>query len=76
MCRYGAALSYENGFLLRRSRILPDGREIILIDNRPRGPGFREGSGYGGFSVALAPPTIRIPRDDHRLEKIRGLVCA
>ena len=31
----------ENGFLLRRSRILPDGREIIIIDNRPRGPGFR-----------------------------------
>src|SRR5439155_19854126 len=25
----------ENGFLLRRSRILPDGREIVIIDNRP-----------------------------------------
>jgi OmpA-OmpF porin, OOP family len=53
----------ENGFLLRRSRILPDGREIIIIDNRPRGPGFRGGGGYGGFFVNLQPPIIRIPRE-------------
>ena len=53
----------ENGFLLRRSRILPNGREIILIDNRPRGPGFRGGNGYGGFFVELPPPVIRIPRE-------------
>lgn len=62
----------ENGFLLRRSRILSDGREIILIDNRPRGPGFRAGSGYGGFSVALAPPVIRIPRDRYIVETERA----
>src|SRR3954452_431185 len=31
--------SDDNGFLLRRSRLLPDGREVIIIDNRPRGPG-------------------------------------
>jgi len=53
----------ENGFLLRRSRILPDGREIIIIDNRPRGSGFAAGGGYGGFFVNLPPPIIRIPRE-------------
>jgi outer membrane protein OmpA-like peptidoglycan-associated protein len=62
----------QNGFLLRRSRFLPDGREIIIIDNRPRGPSFQAGSGYGGFSVALAPPTIRIPRDRYIVETERA----
>jgi outer membrane protein OmpA-like peptidoglycan-associated protein len=47
-----------NGFLLRRSRFLPDGREIIIIDNRPR-PGVR----VGNLFVMLAPPRIRIPQD-------------
>ena len=60
----------ENGFLLRRSRILPDGREIIIIDNRPRGPGhgYGPGAGYGGFFVDLPPPMIRIPRDRYIVE--------
>jgi outer membrane protein OmpA-like peptidoglycan-associated protein len=58
----------ENGFLLRRSRILPDGREIIIIDNRPRGPGFVAGGGYGGFFVNLPPPVIRIPRERYIVE--------
>lgn len=53
----------ENGFLLRRSRIMQDGREIVIIDNRPHGPGFQPGRGYGGFIVDLPPPVIRIPRD-------------
>lgn len=57
-----------NGFLLRRSRILPDGREIIIIDNRPRGPGFVAGGGYGGFFVNLPPPIIRIPRERYIVE--------
>ena len=48
----------ENGFLLRRSRVLPDGREIIIIENRPGG-----GRGFGAFFVNLPPPIIRIPRD-------------
>ena len=52
----------KNGFLLRRSRILPDGTEIIIIDNRPR-RGFARGAGYGGFFVNLPPPVIRIPRE-------------
>jgi OmpA-OmpF porin, OOP family len=60
----------ENGFLLRRSRILPDGREIIIIDNRPRGPGrgYSREAGYGGFFVDLPPPMIRIPRDRYIVE--------
>ena len=58
----------ENGFLLRRSRILPDGREVIIIDNRPRGSGFVAGGGYGGFFVNLQPPVIRIPRERYIVE--------
>ena len=60
----------ENGFLLRRSRILPDGREIIIIDNRPRGPvgGYGLGGRIGGFFVQLPPPVIRIPRDRYIVE--------
>ncbi len=51
----------ENGFLLRRSRILPDGREIIIIENRPGDRRFEPG--FGSFFVNLPPPVIRIPRD-------------
>jgi OOP family OmpA-OmpF porin len=58
----------ENGFLLRRSRILPDGREIIIIDNRPRETGFAVGRGFGGFFVNLPPPVIRIPRERYIVE--------
>jgi outer membrane protein OmpA-like peptidoglycan-associated protein len=58
----------ENGFLLRRSRLLPDGSEIIIIENRPREPGFAAGRGFGGFFVNLPPPVIRIPRDRYIVE--------
>lgn len=44
-----------DGRLIRRSRRGPDGREIVIIDNRPRGP--------AGFFVQLPPPRIRIPRE-------------
>ncbi|RAI37385.1 hypothetical protein CH341_29705 [Rhodoplanes roseus] len=48
----------DNGYLLRRTRVMPDGREYILIDNRrhwgpggpppgPRGPGFGTGLAVG-----------------------------
>lgn len=57
-----------NGYLLRRSRILPDGREIIIIDNRPRGPGF---GGPEAFFVELAPPVVRIPRERYIVD-MRG----
>ncbi len=62
----------DNGFLVRRSRILPDGREIIIIDNRPRGPGFVAGGGYGGFFVNLPPPVVRIPRERYIVEDERA----
>jgi OmpA-OmpF porin, OOP family len=48
----------RNGFLLRRVRVLPNGREIIIIDNRPR-PGVV----VGNFFVILPPPRIIIPRE-------------
>ena len=53
----------SNGGLLRRSRILPDGREIIIIDNRRGGGWYEPGRGFGTFFVNLPPPVIRIPRD-------------
>ncbi len=51
-----------NGFLLRRSRVLPNGQEIIIIDNHPR-PGFRRDGDLANFVVELPPPMIRIPRE-------------
>jgi outer membrane protein OmpA-like peptidoglycan-associated protein len=45
-----------NGRLLRRIRRGPDGREIVLIDNRMRG-------GSTSFFLALAPPVISMPRE-------------
>jgi hypothetical protein len=59
----------ENGFLLRHSRILPDGREIIIIDNRSRGPG----RGYSREAAApydphAARPLHRRDRDRYRRE--------
>ena len=44
-----------NGRLLRRIRRGLDRREVVLIDNRPRGT--------GGFFLDLAPPVVRIPRE-------------
>jgi outer membrane protein OmpA-like peptidoglycan-associated protein len=48
----------ESGRLLRRYRRAPDGREIIIIDNRYSGP-----PRAAGYFVDLAPPVIRIPRE-------------
>jgi outer membrane protein OmpA-like peptidoglycan-associated protein len=48
----------ESGRLLRRYRRAPDGREIIIIDNRYGGP-----PRVGGYFVNLPPPVIRIPRE-------------
>lgn len=45
-----------NGRLLRRVRRDANGREIILIDSRPRGPGLLP-------LVRLAPLVLSIPRD-------------
>ncbi len=60
----------DRGGLLRRIRRDRDGREIIIIDNRPRGPGFGAGlaagvvaGAIGGYFVSLPPPVLRIPQD-------------
>jgi OOP family OmpA-OmpF porin len=53
----------NDGGLLRRIRRGQDGREVIIIDNRPRGP-----RGIGGFFVALPPPVLRIPQDRYIVE--------
>jgi outer membrane protein OmpA-like peptidoglycan-associated protein len=68
----------DEGFLLRRSRILPDGREIIIIDNGPGRrrlsgtPGYGAGVGFGGFLVNLSPPRIHIPRERYIVESERA----
>jgi hypothetical protein len=41
----------ESGRLLRRYRRAPDGREIIIIDNRYSGP-----PRLGGYFIDLPPP--------------------
>jgi outer membrane protein OmpA-like peptidoglycan-associated protein len=48
----------EYGRLLHRYRHMPDGREIIIIDNRYSGP-----PNPLGYFVDLPPPVIRIPRE-------------
>jgi OOP family OmpA-OmpF porin len=58
----------ENGYLIRRSRMLPDGREIIIIDNRPRGGAVARGGSFLSFFVNLPPPLIRIPRERYIVE--------
>jgi len=50
----------ESGRLLRRYRRAPDGREIIIIDNRYSGP-----PRLGGYFIDLPPPVIRIPREHY-----------
>jgi outer membrane protein OmpA-like peptidoglycan-associated protein len=50
------SVSDENGRLLRRYRRLPDGREVIIIDNRYSGP-----PRPFGYFVELPPPVIHIP---------------
>jgi outer membrane protein OmpA-like peptidoglycan-associated protein len=50
-----------NGRLLRRIRRDAAGREVIIIDNRPRGP---------GFFLALPPPVVHIPRDRYIVEAV------
>jgi len=66
----------ERGGLLRRSRRGPDGREVIIIDNRRHGgPGFGAGvaagvvaGAIGGYFVSLPPPTLRIPQNRYIVE--------
>lgn len=50
-----------DGRLIRRSRLGPEGREVIIIDNRPR-------PGAGGYFVQLPPPVIGMPRNRYVVE--------
>ncbi|MGE0752120.1 MAG: OmpA family protein [Variibacter sp.] len=52
----------DDGRLLRRTRRFPDGREIILIDNR-YDPGYAD-----NYYVDLPPPVVSIPRDRYIVE--------
>ena len=52
-----------NGRLLRRVRRFPDGREVVLINNRFAGP-----PGAYGFIAGLAAPIVRMPRDRYIVE--------
>ncbi len=66
----------ERGGLLRRSRRGPDGREVVIIDNRRHGgPGFGAGlaagmvaGAIGGYFVSLPPPVLHIPQDRYIVE--------
>lgn len=67
-------LNDDRGNLLRRSRRGPDGREVVIIDNR-RGPGFGAGlaagvvaGAIGGYFVSLPPPVLRIPQNRYIVE--------
>src|SRR5215472_13823869 len=53
----------EYGRLLHRYRRMPDGREIIIIDNR-----YAEPPNPFGYFVDLPPPVIRIPRERYIVE--------
>jgi outer membrane protein OmpA-like peptidoglycan-associated protein len=64
----------SNGRLLRRVRRGPDGREVVLIENR-RGPGFGTGLAVGlvagvaaGVFLNLPPPVVTIPRERYIVE--------
>ena len=57
----------RDGTLLRRIRRDDRGREIIIIDNTPRGP-----RGIGGYYVDLPPPVLRIPQDRYIVEAERA----
>jgi outer membrane protein OmpA-like peptidoglycan-associated protein len=56
-----------SGRLLRRYRRDANGREVVIIDNRGRGPRASQ-----DFFVRLPPPVIRIPRERYILEADRA----
>ncbi|HEY0218628.1 MAG TPA: OmpA family protein [Afipia sp.] len=65
--------SGPDGGMLRRMRRDREGREFVIIDNRPRGigpggiaAGVAAGvvaGAIGGYFVSLPPPVLRIPQD-------------
>jgi outer membrane protein OmpA-like peptidoglycan-associated protein len=69
----------RNGNLIRRVRRGDDGREVVLIDNRRRGPGFGTGLAVGlaagvtaGVLLNLAPPVVTIPRERYIVDLDRA----
>jgi outer membrane protein OmpA-like peptidoglycan-associated protein len=68
----------DGGFLIRRSRVVPDGREIVIIDNglhRQRfgeGPALQVGLPFGRLLVELPPPRLHIPRERYIVETERA----
>lgn len=56
-----------DGRLIRRMRRDPSGRDVVIIDNRLRGP-----QRAGGYFVQLPPPVIRIPRERYIVEADRA----
>ena len=79
MTRSGGVRIYDvtdrHGRLLYRYRRYPDGREVVLIDNRRyyrrdnnRTRDVLIGAGIGlfiGSAIALSAPEVRIPRDEY-----------
>jgi OOP family OmpA-OmpF porin len=57
----------DEGRLVRRTRRDRNGQEVILIDNRYRGPVQSQ-----TYYVDLPPPMIRIPRERYILETERA----
>src|SRR5262249_21276422 len=57
----------DSGNLVRRVRRAPDGREIIIIDNRAV-----RVAGPATFFVDLPPPVVRIPRERYIVETERA----
>ena len=62
----------EDGRLIRRIRRYPDGREVVIIENRWR-PGIGVAAGVAGIAAAtyfldLLPPRVHIPRRSYIIE--------
>ena len=62
----------EDGRLIRRIRRYPDGREVVIIENRWR-PGIGVAAGVAGIAAAtffldLPPPRVHIPRRSYIIE--------
>ncbi|MDC7787744.1 outer membrane protein OmpA-like peptidoglycan-associated protein [Rhodoplanes tepidamans] len=76
----------DNGYLVRRTRIMPDGREYVLIDNRrhwgpggpppgPRGPGFGTGLAVGAaVGLGIGAVMLNLPPPEVRIPRERYIV--
>lgn len=57
----------DDGNLIRRTRVLPDGREIVIIENRRP-----ERGASVSYYVDLPPPRVSIPHDRYIVEAERA----